>query len=82
MLKLKFQYFGHLMGRVDSLEKALMLGKIEDKRRKWQQRMRWLYTITDSMDMNLSKLWKIVKDRGGWCAAGHGVAKSQTQLRD
>ena len=75
MLKLKFQYFGHLMGRVDSLEKALMLGKIEDKRRKWQQRMRWLYTITDSMDMNLSKLQKIVKDREAWCAAVHGLTE-------
>ena len=78
MLKLKFQYFGHLMGRVDSLEKALMLGKIEDKRRKWQQRMRWLYTITDSMDMNLSKLQKIVEDKGACRAVVHGVSKSQT----
>ena len=78
MLKLKFQYFGHLMGRVESLEKALMLGKIEDKRRKWQQRMRWLYTITDSMHMNLSKLRKIVEDKGACRAVVHGLSKSQT----
>ena len=74
---LKLQYFGHLMRRADSLEKILMLGKIEDKR-KGQQRMRWLDGITDSMDMNMSRLWEIVKDRGAWRAAIHAVAKSQT----
>ena len=82
MLKLKLQYFGHLMQRVDSLEKTLMLGKIEGKRRRGWQSMRWLDSITDSMDMNLSKLWKIVKHRGTWHAAVHGVAKTDTQLRD
>ena len=80
MLKLKFQCFGHLMWRIDSLKKTLMLGKIEGRRRRGRQRIRWLDRITDSMDMNLSKFWEIVKDRGGWHAAVHGVAKSQTQL--
>ena len=72
MLKLKLQYFGHLMRRTDSLEKILMLGKTEGKRRKEQQRMRWLDSITDSMDTNLSKLWEIVRDRGVWCAQAMG----------
>ena len=82
MLKLKHQYFGHLMRRANSMEKTLMLGKIEGKRRRRWQKKRWLDSITDSMHMNLSKLWEIVKDREAWHAAVHEAAKSWTQLSD
>ena len=82
MLKLKFQYFGHLMRSANSLEKTLMLGKTEGRRRRGRQRMRWFASITDSVDMSLSKSWEIVEDWEAWCAAAHGVTKSRTRLSD
>ena len=82
MLKLKLQYFGHMMQRADSLEKTLMLGKIKGRMRRGRQKMRWLDNIMNSMDMNLSKLWEIVEDRGSWRAAVYGIPKSQTRLNE